>query len=40
MKVQRKTNPNYLREKNERLKKRTRQLEVRTLETQENTKKN
>ena len=40
MKVQRKTNPNYLRRKNERLKKETRQPRIRTLEIQGNTKKN
>ena len=40
MKVQRKTNSDYSREKNERLKKGIRRSRIRTLETQENTKKN
>ena len=40
MKVQRKTNPDYLRGKNERPEERTRQLKIRTFETQENIKEN
>ena len=40
MKVQRKTNPDYLRGENERLKKRTWQSRIRTLEIQENIKEN
>ena len=40
MKVQKKTNPNHSRRKNERFEKETRQSRIRTPEIQENTEKN